>query len=145
MAAIGGFAVALYLLRVAPPVVGIAVAVIGSIWGMKRGGNGLSFAVIGGVIAAIGVGIFFLVQAFIAQDNSAVTARWMGAAVTARGIGGLAKVFLFLMLDGALTGLAVGISVWGLRYLALLPGRLRLQANRSAPGNSGNAERPAVG
>ena len=68
----------------------------------------------------------------------------MGAAVTARGIGGLAKVFLFLMLDGALTGLAVGISVWGLRYLALLPGRLRLQANRSAPGNSGNAERPAV-
>jgi hypothetical protein len=94
MAAIGGFAVALYLLRVAPPVVGIAVAVIGSIWGMKRGRNGLSFAVIGGVIAAIRVGVFFLVQAFIAQDNSAVTARWMGAAVTERGIGGLTTTLI---------------------------------------------------
>ena len=69
----------------------------------------------------------------------------MGAAVTARGIGGLAIVFLFLMLDGALTGLAVGLSVWGLRYLALLPGRLRLRANRSAARNSGNAGRPAIG
>ncbi len=126
MIGIAGCAGFLFLLREAPIIPVVGGPIIGSLWQMKKGGNGLQGGAVGGAVTWVGLGLFFLLLDLPIHrplPNLAAEVVWISAAFGTFAIG------------GALIGLAEGVALRYLCYLGRLPGRLRLRAKRSAEAN----------
>jgi hypothetical protein len=125
MTGIAVCAVSLAVLREAPMIAILIGPLIGSLWEMRRGGTGLTGSSIGGVIPMVGISLIGFIEWY-----SRMTDRSLSDILLFIAICGL------YTLGGAVFGLAEGMAIRYLRYLATLPRRLRLRAERSARANA---------
>jgi hypothetical protein len=126
MIGIAACAGSLFLLREAPIIPLYCGPIVGSLWQVKKGGNGLKGGAVGGVVTWVGLSLFYLVLDHpIHRPLPSMVAEvvWIAAAIGTYAIG------------GALVGLAEGVALRFLFYLAGLPSRLHLRAQRSAQAN----------
>ena len=125
-----GIAVCAVSLAVLREVALFAILIIGPLIGslreVRKGGKGLIGGLIGGAITWGGFCLYCLIETYCMRRPP----------LTIRDNLILAPViFALMILGGASLGLVVGFFVWYLRYLAALPERLRLRAERSARAN----------
>jgi Na+/proline symporter len=116
----------LFLLREAPIVPVVVGPIAGSLWQIKKGGNGLNAGAVTGAVTWVCVGLIFLVLDLPIHrplPSFAAEVVWVFAAIATWAIA------------GALIGLAEGVALRYLFYLASLPRRLRFRAKRSAQAN----------
>jgi hypothetical protein len=127
MAAIAVCAVSLAILREAPFIAVFVCPLIGSVLDVRKGRNGIIAATRAGAIANVIVGLFYMLVVFAQYPLTRIGAEQVFWILIILGL---------VALGGAVIGFTEGIAVWYLRYLATLPKRLRLRAERSARANS---------
>src|SRR5206468_5774168 len=109
----------LYMALLAPPIAASA-------WEVRRGGNGLRGAMIGGTAVWLGFCFIGLLLGFFRQPRVSVTREdmdWLVIAFPASAVG------------GAVIGLLEGIGFYFIRILTRLPRTIRMRAERSASSN----------
>jgi hypothetical protein len=99
---------------------------IASVLDVRKGGNGLTGGMIGGVITWVGLGFVFLAWEWYAHPLVRVTPAKTGWVLF---------VFATYTIGGAVIGLAEGIAFYFVRYLVTLPKLIHLRAERSARAN----------